>query len=109
MKRPRQLAFAALCLYAIVTAETAGAWREGKAEWAADYSLALIVCAWVLADARERGRRLWYDYDSVLFFLWPVVAPIYLFQTRGVRAFIPLLIFIVILAVAYGGAFLLQR
>lgn len=109
MKRPRQFAFAALCLYALVTFATGGAGRNELADWAADYSLALIVCAWVLADAREHGRRLWHDYDAVLFFVWPVVAPIYLFQTRGVRGFITLLIFVMILAVAYGGAFFFHR
>jgi hypothetical protein len=29
-----------------------------------------------------------------VFFCWPIVAPVYLFQTRGVRAFITVLSFI---------------
>jgi len=28
-----------------------------------------------------------YDFGSFVFFLWPVIAPIYLFQTRGLRGF----------------------
>jgi hypothetical protein len=46
-----------------------------------------------MADARKKGRRLCYDYDSFVFFAWPVAAPIYLFQTRGARAFLTLLCF----------------
>lgn len=42
---------------------------------------------WVLADARQRQRRLPYDFGSFVFFAWPVVVPIYLFSTRGWRAF----------------------
>jgi hypothetical protein len=38
-----------------------------------------------------------YDFDSLIFFLWPLVAPIYLLRTRGWDAAIPL-----------GGFFLLR-
>jgi len=34
-----------------------------------------------------------YDYDSFVFFVWPLIAPVYLFQTRGTRAFLTLLCF----------------
>ena len=47
------------------------------------FSMAL----WVLADARQRRRSLPYDFDTFLFFAWPVIVPIYLFRTRGWRAF----------------------
>jgi hypothetical protein len=46
-----------------------------------------------MADANKRGRTLCHDYGSFVFFLWPVVLPIYLFQTRGLRAFLTLLCF----------------
>ena len=46
-----------------------------------------IIALWVLADAAARGDRRSYDFGSFVFFLWPVIAPIYLFQTRGCRAF----------------------
>ena len=41
----------------------------------------------------EAPPSLCYDYDSFVYFAWPIVAPIYLFQTRGVRAFLTLLCF----------------
>ena len=33
------------------------------------------------------------DFDSFLYFAWPVMVPVYLFQTRGLRAFLTLLCF----------------
>jgi len=64
-----------------------------RAELASNVALPLVVASWVTADARKRGRRLCYDYDSFVYFAWFVVVPVYLFQTRGVRAFITLLCF----------------
>jgi len=52
------------------------------AQWFFASSLAL----WVLADARQRRRSLPYDFDAFVFFAWPFIVPIYLFQTRGWRA-----------------------
>jgi hypothetical protein len=54
---------------------------------AAFYLLPASIALWIVADAHERGRSTSYDFGSLVFFLWPLVAPIYLFQTRGVRAF----------------------
>jgi hypothetical protein len=51
---------------------------------------------WVLADARLRHRTLPYDFGSFVFFAWPLVVPIYLFSTRGLRAFVPLGFFLLI-------------
>ena len=53
----------------------------------------MTVAAWVMADARKRGRKTCYDFDSMLYFAWPVIAPVYLFQTRGLRALLTLLCF----------------
>jgi hypothetical protein len=64
-----------------------------RAELASSAALPLVIASWVMADARKRGRRLCYDYDSFVYFAWPVVVPIYLFQTRGFRAFLTLLCF----------------
>jgi len=57
------------------------------------WAMALVVTTWVVRDAHKRSRQLCYDYGMFLFFWWPVVAPVYLFQTRGVRAFLTLLWF----------------
>lgn len=51
------------------------------------YLVPASLALWAVADARERGRVSVYDFGSFIFFLWPVLLPIYLFQTRGLRAF----------------------
>jgi hypothetical protein len=71
--------------------------RTGQLPWRAEYAAGiafpLILAAWVAADARKRQRPLFHDFDSFIFFWWPVILPVYLFQTRGVRAFLTLLCF----------------
>ena len=52
--------------------------------------LASSIALWVLADARQQRRPAPYDLSSFVFFAWPVLAPIYLFSTRGWRGFAPL-------------------
>lgn len=74
---------------------------------ASTVALPLIMAAWVTADAHRRGRRLCYDYDSFVFFAWPVVVPVYLFQTRGVGAFITLACFAGVWLAAMLAALLL--
>src|SRR6266571_343941 len=71
-----------------------------RADFVSRLAFPLVVASWILADARKRGRGLWYDYDSFVFFYAPVFAPIYLFQTRGLRAFLTLLSFAGICLVA---------
>jgi len=90
---------------------------DGKLPWCADYlssgAVALILASWVVADAHKRQRKLSYDYDGFVFFAWPIVVPIYLFQTRGARAFLTLLCFAAIWLVAIVipavAAFILQQ
>jgi hypothetical protein len=64
-----------------------------RADLASGVALPLILASWVLSDAQKRGKRLCYDYGSFVFFAWPVIVPVYLVQTRGVRAFVTLLCF----------------
>jgi len=79
------------------------------AELAASIALPLILCSWVLADARKRRWQLFHDFDSLVFFLWPVVVPVYLFQTRGgVGAMLTVLRFAGIWMLVAGIAFLIQ-
>ena len=76
------------------------------------WALALVVSIWVLRDADKRGRQLFYDYGMFVFFWWPIVAPVYLFQTRGVRAFITILCFIgiwILAALSVGIAIVLRE
>lgn len=58
---------------------------------------------WVVADARHRQVNIPYDFDSLVFFTWWFAAPLYLFYTRGWRAFAVLGLFILL----YLGAALL--
>ena len=64
-----------------------------QADLASSVALSLVIALWVIRDAQKRGRHLCYDYDSFVYFAWPIVAPVYLFQTRGARAFLTLLCF----------------
>ena len=57
------------------------------------FAFTIILSSWVAADARGRGCSLCYDFDSFIFFAWPIALPCYLFQTRGLRAFLGLLCF----------------
>ena len=58
------------------------------------YLVPASIALWSVADARERGRGTSYDFGSFIFFLWPILFPVYLFETRGVRAFGTLGLFI---------------
>ena len=105
-----------LWLYALAFGIVLAIIPDGKLPWRADYlssgALALILASWVVADAHKRQRKLSYDYDGFVFFAWPIVVPIYLFQTRGARAFLTLLCFAGIWLVAIipaVTAFILQE
>ena len=63
---------------------------------AAYYLLPAAIALWVVADAQRRGRSTLYDFGSFVFFFWPVIAPIYLFETRGLRAFSTIGLFLVV-------------
>ena len=71
--------------------------QDGRLSWRANNlsaaALGLILSWWVLADAQKRKRTVCYDYGSFVFFAWVVLVPVYLFQTRGIRAFVTLLCF----------------
>ena len=64
-----------------------------RADLVSRFAVPLVIASWVIADARKRGRGLCYDYDSFVFFVYPIIVPFYLFQTRGIRAFFTLLCF----------------
>src|SRR5262245_31082295 len=79
-----------------------------QGELAASIALPLVISSWVVADARKRDRRLCYDFDSFVYFAWPLVVPVYLVQTRGVRALLTLLCFAGIWIVAGMGGLILR-
>ena len=103
--KPRHMTFCVLCVYFALSILMAPALpRHPFVSLAWPYVISLLICAWVQADAREKGRRLCYDYDMFTFSAWPILTPIYLFQTRGFRAFIPIGIFIFLWIGALGLA-----
>src|SRR5437764_14212226 len=71
-----------------------------RADLASGFALPLVIASWIIADARKRDRQLCYDYDNFVFFAWFVIAPVYLFQTRGLRAFLTLFCFAAIWLIA---------
>jgi hypothetical protein len=96
-----------LCAVAFGIAALVGSNGEipKRADLASRFALPLVIASWVTADARKRRKELCYDYDSFVFFASPIVVPVYLFQTRGVRAFLTLLCFagIWLIAMAPSG------
>ena len=64
-----------------------------RAELLASLAFSLLVALWWGADARRREREMGYGFPALVFLLWPIFAPVYLFQTRGARAFLSLLAF----------------
>lgn len=60
----------------------------------AGYLWCSSVALWVQADAAHRGQETLYDFDSLVFFVWPFVAPLYLFRTRGWDAIGPIGLFL---------------
>ncbi len=66
------------------------------------------IALWVRIDAARRRSRVPYDFDSFIFFLWPLAAPVYLFRTRGWRAFGPIVFFVAssIVVVLFEGLLL---
>lgn len=71
----------------------------GGAEFVGGYLLSWVIANWLLVDARKRGRRLCYDYDSFLFFAWPVIGLAYLVQTRRWRAALTIFWFLLIILI----------
>jgi len=105
-----------LWLYAVAFGTASAALPDsaelpGRADSASRFALALILAFWVMADARKRDLRLCYDYDSFVFFVTPIAVPVYLFQTRGARAFLTFLCFagIWLIGMLIGWAVFLVR
>ena len=101
-----------LWLYAIACGVASSVAPGGEIPHRADlvsrFAFALILAFWVSADARKRCRKLCYDYDSFVFFAYVIVVPIYLFQTRGLRAFLTLFCFVGVWVVAMLFVFVLS-
>ena len=69
-------------------------------EVVAAYLFPTSIGLWVRGDAAERRRSVPYDFDSFVFFFWPILAPVYLFRTRGWGGCGPIALFAVVLVVS---------
>lgn len=65
----------------------------------AAYLFPASIALWVSADAARRGASVPYDFDSFIFFTWPITAPAYLLRTRGARGCGIILLVLLILVV----------
>jgi hypothetical protein len=54
--------------------------------WALEFQMLLAI--WVRMDRRRRNVSLPFEFDTFVFFGWPVVVPYYLYRTRGGRGLI---------------------
>ena len=79
-----------LCVGFAAGRETDTAQMSPRAEFIVSLTFAFLVAFWVVADARQREKRMGFGYPALVFFIWPIFAPLYLFQTRGVRGFLSL-------------------
>ena len=92
-----------LCAISFGIARGAGPGGEelsARADLVSRFTFPFVVAMWVAADARKRGWQLCYDFESFIFFAGWLIVPIYLFETRGLRAFKTLLSFVGICVVA---------
>ena len=64
----------ALAMSIATVLDPEGAGMPKRAEAVANIALPFILAWWVMADARKRGRPVCYDYDSFVYFAWPVMA-----------------------------------
>lgn len=91
-----------ICLGFLTGRETDANPMPPRVDLLSGLSFALLVAIWVTADARRRHRTIGYGFPALVFVLWPIFAPIYLFQTRGTRAFLSLLAFVATAFVTMG-------
>lgn len=53
-----------------------------------------VIWWWLMDDSRRLGVTWFHDLGMFLFIAWIFILPYHLFKTRGFRAFIPILAFI---------------
>lgn len=59
-----------------------------KAEVLGSLSWQLFVALWVYIDRRARHLSLPFEFNTFVFFAWPLVLPYYLYKSRGARGFL---------------------
>ena len=84
-----------ICYGFLIGRETDAAPIPPRVEIVFGLLFGFLLATWVAADARRKKQSMGYGFPSLVFVLWPIFAPIYLFQTRGVRAFLSIFLFVV--------------
>ena len=64
-------------------------------------ALVSLIWWWLREDSRRLGITWVIDLGMFLLMAWPVILPYHLFKTRGLKGFIPILVYI--LAVIFGA------
>ena len=49
-------------------------------------SISTILTLWVYYDSRSSGISMGMDQSMYIFFVWPIMFPVYLFRSRGFRS-----------------------
>ena len=93
MVAPTLLLWLFAIAFGVASSLAPGGQMPVRANLASRVAFPIIISFWVVVDARKRRKQLCYDFDSFVFFASPIIVPVYLFQTRGVRAFLTLLCF----------------
>ena len=70
-----------------------------------DWSYTLLVVLGVELDRRAKGVSAPFEYPAFMFFLWTVLLPIYLFQTRRWRGLAIAAAIVALLYLPYGVAY----
>ena len=49
------------------------------------FAMAGSATGWMVSDSRERGNPILHILQTLIMVFWPIVVPIYLVTTRGIR------------------------
>ncbi len=66
--------------------------------------IAWAMWLWLRGDSRKRGVQWVLDLGWFLYVAWIVILPYHLFKTRGLKALIPILFFVLIALLGTVGA-----
>ncbi|MEQ1924273.1 MAG: hypothetical protein ABL952_17370, partial [Pyrinomonadaceae bacterium] len=58
------------------------------------FGLIWLFWLWLREDSRNYGIAWVLDLGMFLFMAWPLILPYHLFKTRGLKAFIPILAYV---------------
>ena len=89
-----------LYIFVVITQFVGGIYLASDAEPPGLFTLLYVVGFlwiigwWLLSDSRKRGVRWVFDMGLFLYIAWPLILPVYLVKTRGVKGLLVILGFI---------------